>query len=186
MSGSDTISLARLPRDRATEATLVPEPGALRALADRLDLLDLRKLRFVATLQPLGKRDWDLSGHLGATVVQPCVATLAPVTTRIETPVARRYLADFIAPIEEEAEMPEDDSTDALPESLDLSAVAEEALALALPLYPRAADAPADPVLVGPPGVAPMTDDDAKPLAGLAALRDRLAAEKPDDDTPKD
>jgi len=36
------------------------------------------------------------------------------------------------------------------------------------------------------PGVAPMTDQDAKPLAGLAALRDRMAggdrAEEDDED----
>jgi hypothetical protein len=37
--------------------------------------------------------------------------------------------------------MPEDDTTEALPERLDLSAVMAEALALALPDYPRAPDA---------------------------------------------
>jgi hypothetical protein len=55
-------------------------------------------------------------GRLGATVVQPCVATLAPVTTRIETGVTRRYLADWQEPEGEEAEMPEDDTTEALPD----------------------------------------------------------------------
>jgi hypothetical protein len=49
-----------------------------------------------------------------------------------------------------------------------------EALALALPDYPRAPDAELEAGQFAAPGVAPMTDDEAKPLAGLAALRDRL------------
>jgi uncharacterized metal-binding protein YceD (DUF177 family) len=53
----------------------------------------------------------------------------------------RRYLADWQEPAAEEAEMPEDDTTEALPDRLDLSAVMAEALALALPDYPRAPDA---------------------------------------------
>jgi hypothetical protein len=46
--------------------------------------------------------------------------TLASVTTRIDTGVARRYLADWQEPTGEEAEMPEDDTTEALPARLDL------------------------------------------------------------------
>jgi uncharacterized metal-binding protein YceD (DUF177 family) len=88
--------------------------------------------------------------------------------------VTRRYLADWREPTGEEAEMPEDDTTEALPEALDLAAVMAEALALALPDYPRAPDAETQTRQFAAPGVKPMTDDDAKPLAGLAALRDRM------------
>ena len=38
----------------------------------------------------------------------------------------------------DEVEMPEDDTVEPMPEVIDLAEVAAEALALALPLYPRA------------------------------------------------
>jgi len=64
---------------------LRPDAEARVALADRLALSDLRKLRFAGELAPQGERDWRLEAHLGATVVQPCRVTLVPVTTRIDT-----------------------------------------------------------------------------------------------------
>ncbi len=167
------LDLARLPRaPRSFE--LRPEAPERARLAEALDIEAVRKLRFAGTLEPEGAQDWKLVAQLGATVVQPCVVTLAPVTTRIDMDVTRRYLADWHEPTGEEAEMPEDDTTEALPARLDLGAVMAEALALALPDYPRAADAELEAGQFAGPGVAPMTDDEAKPLAGLAALRDRL------------
>jgi len=174
------IHLRRQPR-AAVSFDLRPEPGACAQIAEALDITALRKLRFSGTLEPDGARDWHLAATLGATVVQPCVVTLAPVTTRIDTPVSRRYLADWQEPAGDEAEMPEDDTTEALPDTLDLASVMAEALALALPDYPRAPDAEIESAQFTAPGVKPMTDEDAKPLAGLAALRDRL---RPDGDDP--
>ena len=69
-------------------------------------------------------------GGLGATVTQACVVTLAPVITRIEETVTRRYLADMPEPEGEEVEMPEDDSAEPLPVIIDPGAVMIEALAL--------------------------------------------------------
>ena len=110
-------------------------------------------------------------------MVQPCVITTEPVTTRIDEPVLRRYLAEAPAPTGgEEVEMPEDDTVEPLPAEIDLGAVMAEALALALPAFPRATGAELGAVVAGPPGVAPLTDEAARPLAGLAGLRDRLAA----------
>jgi uncharacterized metal-binding protein YceD (DUF177 family) len=158
---------------------VTPGPGRLAALAAGLDLLDLRKLRFAGRLQPDGPRDWRLDATLGATVVQPCRVTLKPVTTRIDEPVLRRYLARWDEPVKAEAEMPEDDTAEPLPETLDLGAVLAEALSLALPPFPRAEDAEEEAQVFAGPGTAPMTDDDVKPFAGLASLRDQL---KKDDD----
>lgn len=158
---------------------VTPGPDRLAALAAELDLLDLRKLRFTGRLQPDGPRDWRLEATLGATVVQPCRVTLKPVTTRIDEPVLRRYLARWDEPVKAEAEMPEDDTAEPLPETLDLGAVLAEALALALPPFPRAEDAEEGSQVFAGPGTAPMTDKDVKPFAGLASLRDRL---KSDDD----
>jgi uncharacterized metal-binding protein YceD (DUF177 family) len=97
--------------------------------------------------------------------------------------VARRYLAEMPEPEGDEVEMPEDDTAEPLPATLDLFAVLSEALALALPQYPRAEDAELGEAVFAAPGVAPMTDEEAKPLAGLAALRDRLKGpEEPGED----
>lgn len=172
-SGPTRIALKR-ERRVALPFALQPDAQAQKDLAQALDIAGLRKLSFVGTLDPEGKTDWRLTAHLGATVVQPCVVTLAPVTTRIEADVSRLYLADWQDPTGEEAEMPEDDTAEALPSDLDLTTVMTEALALALPDYPRAEDAALEDAQFAAPGVTPMTDDDAKPLAGLAALRDKM------------
>ncbi|MBF9058818.1 DUF177 domain-containing protein [Rhodobacterales bacterium HKCCSP123] len=176
MSREDaTLSLARLPRSAETDFEITPDAETRAGLAADLGLLGLRKLRLAGRLVPDGKQDWRLEASLGATVVQPCVVTAEPVTTRLDEPVTRRYLADMPEPEGEEVEMPEDDSTEPLPATLDLMAVLAEALALALPQYPRAEGAELGEAVFAAPGVAPMTDEDARPLAGLAALRDRLA-----------
>lgn len=171
----DRLSLARLPRGSARSFEIVPDAATRAALAEDLGLLALRKLRFTGQVLPEGARDWRLEAMLGATVVQPCVVTAEPVTTRIDDPVTRRYLAEMPEPEGDDVEMPEDDSAEPLPDVLDLSAVLAEALALALPLYPRAQGAALEQTVFAAPGVAPLTDEDARPLAGLAALRDRLS-----------
>ncbi|MFW5641972.1 MAG: YceD family protein [Roseicyclus sp.] len=172
--GTDPIPLRRLSRAAPVPVMREPGPEARAAAAEALGLEALRKLRLSGALIPEGRADWRLEARLGATVVQPCVVTLAPVTTRIDIDLARRYRADFEEPAADEAEMPEDDTAEALPDRLDLSAVMLEALALALPDYPRAEGADLAERHFAPPGVAPMTDEDARPLAGLAALRDRM------------
>ena len=50
----------------------------------------------------------------------------------------------------------------------------EEALSLAIPLYPRAEDATLGEAVFTEPGKQAMTDEDAKPFAGLASLRESL------------
>lgn len=153
---------------------LRPTDTEREALAARLDLLGLRKMSFSGSVAPTGAKDLKLAGQLGATVVQPCVVTGAPVTTRIDLPVLRAYLAEMDVPMAEETEMPEDDSAEPLPASIDLAAVMEEALVLALPDWPRAEGVDPIEMTVTEPGAAPMTDEDAKPFAGLKALKDRM------------
>ncbi|SDE17343.1 YceD family protein [Limimaricola pyoseonensis] len=182
------IRLAELPERRATEIELVPSADERAAVARDLDIPGVRKLRFLARLIPEGRDGWRLEGEIGATVVQDCVATLEPVVTRIDETVTRRYLADWREPEGVEVEMPEDDTLEPLPAALDLAQVMIEALALALPDYPRAdGAAPADASAI-PPGAAPIRDEEVKPFAGLAALRDKLGGGdgKADDGTPGD
>ena len=73
--------------------------------------------------------------------------------------------------------MPDDDTIEPLPDVIDLGAVLAEALALNLPLYPRADGAHLDQAVFTEPGKLPMTDEDARPFAGLAGLRDQLKSE---------
>ena len=133
-----------LSRRRNHGFVLRPEGAALADLAGELGALSLRKVRLEGVLIPEGQEDWRLEATLGATAVQPCVVTASPVTTRIDQPVLRRFLADMPAPAPGEIESPEDDSIEPLGASIDLMAVLHESLALALPDYPRASSAPAD------------------------------------------
>lgn len=181
------IPLARLGRAQDTDIALEPDAAARQRMADDLSVRSVRKLRFTGRLTAVGKYDWHLRARLGATVVQDCVVTLEPVTTRIDVDVARDYVADMPEPTVEDFEIPEGDTPEPLPRTLDLMALASEALALALPDYPRAQGVELGQAVFAAPGVAPMTDEDAKPLAGLAALRDKLAkdGDDPEDDDPE-
>lgn len=173
-----TLRPADLSERRPTAFAIEPESEERARLAAELGLAALRKLRFEGEIRPSGKRDWDLSGRLGATVVQPCVVTLDPVTTRIEEDVARRFVETLPdLPAGAEVEMPGDDTVEPLPETIDLGRVMAEALALAIPLYPRREGAELGAAAFTEAGRTPMSDEAAKPFAGLAALRD--TPEKP-------
>lgn len=168
------LRVADLAQNRPTQFDLRPDSAANKALASQLGLTVLRKLHFAGSLTAQDKRDWHLKARLGATVVQPCVVTLDPVTTRIEIDVARVFLAHWTSPDEEEIELPEDDTVEPLGKTIDLGAVMAEALALALPAYPRKPGADLGEAIFTKPGHAPMRDEDARPFAGLADLRDTL------------
>ena len=150
-----------------------PDAEEARALADELGLLALSKARLVGEARAAAG-GWELRARLGATARQPCAITLAPVATRVEEEVVRRYGAAPPAPPGETEMAADADEWEDAPETLDLAAVFAEALSLALPAFPRAEGAELGETIAGPPGTAPMTDDDAKPLAGLKALRDRM------------
>ncbi len=176
---SHVIRLADLPGRKASDFDLAPGAETTGAIAKDLDLVDLKKLRFSGRLSPMGKRDWRLEARLGATVTQPCVLTLAPVRTRIDEEISRSYVAETPElQAGSEVEMPEDDTVEPLAATLDLGALMVEALALALPLYPRADGAHLDKAIYTEPGAEPMTDEAAKPFAGLKGLRDRLGKDE--------
>ncbi|WP_170608796.1 YceD family protein [Ruegeria arenilitoris] len=174
MTETNPLRVADLPQNAPTPFELRPGTTELERLKRDLDLLGLRKLSFVGNVRTQGKRDWVLNAKLGATVTQPCVVTLEPVTTRIETPVHRVFLAEWDEPDEPEFEMPEDDDTEALGPYIDLATVMAEALSLALPQYPRKKDAALGQSSFTEPGKQVMSDEEVKPFAGLASLRDAL------------
>ena len=172
----DTIyRVAELPQTRPTRFLITPSAEVMAQIARDLDLSALRKLRFEGEIAAQGKSDWRLTAKLGATVVQPCVVTLDPVSTRIDETVSRLYMADLDMPEGAEVEMPEDDNIDPLPAQIDLMDVLVEALALNVPAYPRADNAEPAETVFTEPGKEPLRDEDMRPFAGLAALRDQLS-----------
>lgn len=177
-TSSHAIQVSALPQNRSQAFEIVPDAPARAALAQELDLTSLRKLRFAGEIRGTGKHDFVLTGRLGATVVQPCIQTLAPVTTRIDTEVERRFLSDWDPRAEpgSETEMPEDVTAEPLGTLIDPWAVMVEALALEIPDYPRAEDVPVlGETVLTEPGKEPLRDADTKPFSGLAALRDALS-----------
>lgn len=168
------LRVAALASRKPTRFDLKPDTKARALIAALLGITAVREMRFKGELRPVGRRDWLLEASLAATVEQPCSVTLAPVITRIAEPVRRSFLAEMPDPEGEEIEIPQDDTQEPLPEVIDPGAVAIEALALALPMYPRAEGAALDSAVFAPPGVAPLRDDDLRPFAGLAGLAQKL------------
>ena len=168
------LRVAELSQNAQTPFSLRPDADSLRKIAEELDLSALRKLSFEGRLKALGRSDWQLESRLGATVVQPCVVTLEPVQTRIDVDVTRLFVQDYEEPEETEVEMAEDDRTEPLGAWIDPAVVMIEALALEIPEYPRADGAELGQAVYTKPGEAPMTDEDARPFAGLANLKDQL------------
>lgn len=174
---SDTqIRIRELTNRESRSFDLKPDAAERERIAADLELLSLRKLRFKGRFMPDDGANWRLEAVLGATVTQPCIVTLAPVNTRIDTPVTRRFLADMPEPQpgQDEVEMPEDDTIEPLQAEIDLTAVMTEALALALPDYPRKEDAALAETEFTPPGAAPIREEEKNPFAALDALRDKL------------
>jgi len=176
------FATAQLRRRRHTAVVFAPDAAMRAVLAATLDLLALPAFRMTGAFVPEGPHDLRLEARITARVVQACSVTLAPVETRIDEPVLRRYLTDYQEPDTADVEVPEDDSAEPMPDSIDAAAVALEALALALPMYPRAAGAGLGEAVFAPPGAVPLRNDDLRPFAGLASL---VARADPDpDDAP--
>ena len=78
------LRVSDLPERAETRFEIIPDTAEMKVIATELGLDGLRKLRFAGQVAADGAHDWRLDADLGATVIQPCVVTLAPVTTRID------------------------------------------------------------------------------------------------------
>lgn len=166
---------SELPKRKPTRFDVALDADLALRVANDLRISGLRKCRLQGQIAPVGARDFQLTAQLGATVTQPCVVTLEPVSTRIDTQFTRRYSPDAQPEFGEgEYEMPQDDTLEPLTPQIDLLALLQEELALALPLYPRKDAQDFDGLAVAEKGIAPLRDEDLRPFAGLAALRDKL------------
>ncbi|WP_298491728.1 YceD family protein [uncultured Maritimibacter sp.] len=168
------LKVSELDHTRPQDIAVSLSDAQATALARLLGIEDARKVRLTGVLAPVGRRDWRFKGTLGATVVQPCVVTLAPVTSRIDDPVERTWIEGLEPVTAEESEIPEDVTQEPLGPVIDIGTLLSESLALSLPLYPRADDAELGEAVFTEPGKDAMRDEDTRPFASLAALRDKL------------
>lgn len=171
------LRVAKLSQSGPTPFALTPDKDEMAQWATQLGLSGLRKLSLKGQVAPAGKAAWTVKATLGATLIQPCVLTLEPVTTRIDVEVQRQFQREVDTPEDEEFELPEDDLPERLGVWIDPKDIMIEALSLHIPEYPRHADATLETAQFSQKGVKPMTDEDARPFAGLAALKGQL---KPD------
>ena len=171
---SEPFRVGSLSNRKPNRFDMKPDREMRAKIAGYLGITAVSKLRFVGEIRPKGRHDFTLQAVLEATVEQACSITLAPVVTNLHEEVVRVYLADWHDPTGEEMEIPDDDTTEALPDVIDAGHVLTEALALALPPFPRAPGASLQEAQFAAPGTAPLRDGDLKPFAGLAALKAKL------------
>ena len=169
------LIVADLPTNRTTFVKIAPDGAQRQILANELGVLSIRKLQFEIELAPRGKSGWHLTANLGATVIQACVITLAPVTTRIDETPERHFVKSFPETDEgSEQEIPDDDTLELIGHEIDPVQVMLETLALALPQFPRAEGAELVEQIFTEPGKKPMSDADSRPFAQLSALQQGL------------
>ena len=167
------LGVADLAPNQKTEFCLTPDAKLRQAIARALNISKLRKLKFRGHLSPLGQSGWQLAASLGATAEQPCIITLKPVTTRIDEKIERRFVSPPPDPAPgSETEIPADETIEAITSSIELGQIMVEALALALPQFPRAPGAELKQATFTEPGKPAMSDADARPFARLKILRD--------------
>jgi len=116
---------------------------------------------------------------LGATALQQCVVTLEAIKCRIDEKIKRIYI-----PVEEIPSLEKDDGRDVkleldenlepLTNSLDLSTIALEALALALPDYPRSNNAEYVTRSIGIDDQTVEEENSQNPFAILNTLKEKL------------
>jgi len=173
-------ALGREPEGFSAKAT----PMEAEALARRLGLLDLTDFSIEAEIRKW-RRGVRVTGRIVADVSQECIVTLDPVPDHIDETFDRGFLPerDIVGDVKpgQEVEIEDDpelgDLPDLLGEALDLGEIATEALILALDPYPRAdGEDPLD-LAAAPPGEAPISDEEVKPFAALAQLRDKMGKE---------
>lgn len=169
------VAVAHLSREAETPFDIAPGAEDLPAIATYLGVDLAAEIRLAGQIAPISGNGWQVIATVTGALTQPCIVTLDPVTQRIEEAVARRYvpMAEAVATTEIIVDH-DDDSPDPLGEHIDLGALLLEELALHIDPYPRAENATLETRIFAAPGVAPMTDEDARPFAKLAALKDKL------------
>lgn len=172
------LRISDIPKAKSQPFDVTFTAAQMSDVVTILSALSVKKMRIHGKISPSGSKDWALTATVGATVTQACVVTLGPVQTRIDAPVTLTYVAGYNSEgTESVAEIPEDQTIEPLTDEIDLATVAIEAIAMALPDYPRSQNAELETAVFTEPGGKAMTDNDAKPFASLAELKDKLSKE---------
>ena len=153
MTGVQTCALPICQEITATEAECA-------ALARRFELVSLDRLAAVVELERQGQDRVRLTAEFAADFVQNCVVTLDPVNGT----VAERFALLYGPPeAEAEAGFSAEDELAFEPlagDTIDLGEAVAQEFALALPPFPRIADANVE--------TPPPPSDDARPFAALS------------------
>lgn len=155
---------------RPRSVTIAADATELAALAVRFGLVSVDRLAATLALHEEAS-GIVVTGRVEAEVVQACVVTGAPLTTRVDEPVALRFVPGAEVPEGDEIELA-DDALDTIPyagSAIDLGEAAAETMALALDPFPRGPDAAESLRAAGV-----VAEEEAGPFGALAALRDRL------------
>ena len=170
----DRMDIESLYLKQPNPFLLVPRRSAAAAMAADIGAIEIKKLRFEGVIVSTGTSSWQLTGQLGATVIQECVVSLAPVKTRLDVKVVRNFTTEEAAGTTRSyAPVPELD-IEVVARSIDLAAVAREALLLELPIYPKIEGAEAK-MSKFPGGTGPeFHEEGRRPFASLSELRNRL------------
>jgi len=182
----DTALSRRLPlaelRGASQRHDGTASPEECLALAARFDLPAVESLSWQVESTPW-RSGIRLSGRLRASVVQECGVTLDPVPAEIDEAFERGFLpfADLYSEEKpgSEHEIVTDrelgDVPEPLTDPLDIGDIMAEELGVALDPYPRKEGLEEETVYRATPGgVAPLTDADVKPFAGLADLAKKM------------
>ena len=144
-------------------------------IAEQLSLISVEKIDFRGKISAQGKNKWLLSGNLGATAFQKCVVTLQAVKCRVDEKIKRMYVPMEEIPLVEkddgrDVELDLDENLEPLTRSLDLSLIAQEALALSLPDYPRSNNTDYVSISLGDDEQIIQQDNEQNPFAILSTL----------------
>ena len=170
----DQIAIAALSLKQPNPFLFMPRRGAAAKMAAEIGAIEIKKLRFAGVVVSTGTSNWQLAGQLGATVIQECVVSLAPVKTRLDVKVVRDFSTEETAGTTRAyAPVPNFD-IEVVARSIDLASVAREALLLELPIYPKIEGAEVKPSNFSGGSEQELRDDGRRPFASLSELRNRL------------
>ena len=166
---------ARLPHQKSQPFDIELSAQELSALAEWLGARSVRKFRAEGEIAPEGDHGFVVHMTLGVTVTQDCIASGAPVRTRIYTVIERHFAPRRAGlPKDLEIELDAEDEPDPLGDAIDLGEIIAESILLELPDYPRAPDAETGFDENSGEIAEDSSQQTAKPFASLAALHKKL------------
>ena len=169
------VEIAKLSGIRTNKFDIRLNTEDRARLAEEAGVRLVAKLRFAGEIIAVPPGDWLLRAKLGATVVQPCVVTLNPVKTRMDSAVERRYSPIYATPAPGSCvPIPDNENLEPIKEEIDLWEIICESLVLVLPLYPRCPDVGMEESALWSEPDRQEFDKPEKPFAILSEFRKQL------------